>query len=71
MRPSPDKDWEPAFRGTPASYNEDYNKLMRELQTREIRPEDYELLLSLETRSNIISLPKFIALAFEKAFPAT
>ena len=39
---------------------------MRELQTRDIRPEDYELLLSLETRANVVSLPKYIALCLEK-----
>jgi hypothetical protein len=51
MRAAPEKDWEPAFRGNDAAlYNEEYQKIMRELQTREIRPEDYELLLSLESR---------------------
>ena len=67
MRSAPDKDWEPVYRNNSASqYNDDYQRIMRELQTREIQPEDYELLLSLETRGNMISLPKFIALCFEK-----
>ena len=39
---------------------------MRELQTREIQPEDYDLLLSLENRSNTVPLPKFLGVAFEK-----
>lgn len=71
MRPSPDKDWEPMFRGSPSNYNDEFNRIMKELQTREIRPEDYELLLSLETRQNIISLPKFLAMAFERGHPPT
>ena len=66
MRPSPDKEWEPAFRSSPAAYNEDYVKLTEELKTREIRAEDYQRFLSIETRANIITLPKFIALAYEK-----
>ncbi len=39
---------------------------MRELQTREIQPEDYELLLSLENRGNTVPLPKFLACSYEK-----
>jgi len=31
MRPTPDKDWEPAFRGNASSYNEEYVRLMTEL----------------------------------------
>ena len=69
MRPSPDKDWECGFRGSHTNYNEDYTRLLQELQNREISPEDYETLLSLETRSNVISLAKFLALGFEKANP--
>lgn len=69
MRPSPDKDWEPGFRGSHANYNEEHIKLMQELQTREIQPEDYDALLTLETRSNVISLAKFLALGYEKANP--
>ena len=42
---------------------------MEELQTRELTPNDYELLLSLEEKQSHISLPKFLAMAFEKAFP--
>jgi len=42
---------------------------MEELQTRELTPEDYDLLLSLEQKQNLISLPKFLAMAFEKAYP--
>ena len=42
---------------------------MEELQTRELTPDDYELLLSLEQKQSCISLPKFLALAFEKAHP--
>ena len=69
MRPSPEKEWEPAFRGNATQYSDEYQRVMRELQGREIQPEDYELLLSLETRANIVSLPKFLALAYEKANP--
>lgn len=39
---------------------------MRELQTREIQPEDYELLLQLESKSNAVPLAKFLALSYEK-----
>ena len=42
---------------------------MLELQTRELTPDDYDLLLSLEQKANNISLPKFLALAFERAHP--
>ena len=42
---------------------------MAELQTRELGPEDYDLLLSLENRQNIISLERYLAMSFEKAFP--
>ena len=42
---------------------------MEELQTRELTPDDYDLLLSLEQKQSMISLPKFLAMAFEKAFP--
>lgn len=42
---------------------------MEELQTRELGPQDYDLLLSLENKQSIISLPRFLALGFEKAFP--
>ncbi len=66
MRPQPDKDWEPFFRDNPANYNEEYQRIMRELQTREIRPEDYDLLLQLESSQNAVPLPKFLALAYEK-----
>ena len=70
LRPAPDKDWEPAFRGgNPSQYNDEYKKLMEELQTRELGPDDYDMLLSLEQKSSIISLPRFLAMGFEKAFP--
>jgi hypothetical protein len=39
---------------------------MRELQTREISPEDYDLLLQLESQQHVVPLPKFLALALEK-----
>jgi cytidine deaminase len=42
---------------------------MRELQTREIRPEDYELLLSLESASAGVALPKYLAVSFERMLP--
>ena len=41
---------------------------MEELQTRELGPHDYDLLLSLENKESIISLPRFLALSFEKTF---
>jgi hypothetical protein len=70
-RPSPDRDWEPAFRDNPAKQSEDYKRIMEELQTRELTPNDYELLLSLEEKQAHISLEKFLAMAFEKSFPPT
>jgi len=69
VRPSSDKEWEPAFRRSPATYNEDYIKLTDELKTRELRAEDYQKFLSIETRATIITLPKFLALAYEKTHP--
>lgn len=69
MRPSPDKDWEPAYRGNASAYNEEYTRLMTELQTREIRPEDYDMLLQLEAAGNKVPLPKFLAMAYDKANP--
>lgn len=42
---------------------------MEELQTRELTPNDYELLLSLEEKQATISMPKFLAMAYEKAHP--
>lgn len=70
MRPGPDKDWEPAYRGGNAqAYNEDYARLMSELQTRDIMPEDYDMLLQLEQAGNKVPLPKFLALAYDKATP--
>ncbi|CDW88804.1 e3 ubiquitin-protein ligase zswim2-like [Stylonychia lemnae] len=71
IRPSPDKDWEPAFRGNASSYNEEYVRLMTELQSREIRPEDYEMLLQLEQSSNKVPLPKYLVSVFDKANPPT
>lgn len=52
-RPQPDRDWEPAFRNqNPAAYNDEYKKVMEQLQNsdRELGPEDYDLLLSLENK---------------------
>ena len=46
-RPQPDRDWEPAHRTNPNQDNEEYKKLMEELQTRELGPEDYDMLLQL------------------------
>ena len=34
---------------------------MAELQNRELGPEDYDLLLSLENKQSMISLPRFLA----------
>lgn len=45
MRPAVEKEWEPAFRGNASQHNSEYVRLMQELQTREIRPEDYDMLL--------------------------
>ena len=47
MRPQPDRDWEPAHRTNQNQDNEEYKKLMEELQTRELGPEDYDMLLQL------------------------
>ena len=41
---------------------------MEELQTRELGPEDYDLLLSLEQKQKNISLPRFLAMGFDKVF---
>ena len=42
---------------------------MEELQTRELGPDDYDKLLSLENKKSIISVPRFLAMGFEKSFP--
>ena len=69
VRPSPDRDWDTAFRENPVKKTDDYKKLMEELQDRELTPEDYDILLSLEQKQSCISLEKFLAIAFEKAYP--
>ncbi|CDW88025.1 UNKNOWN [Stylonychia lemnae] len=71
LRPSADKEWEPAFRQTQELTLEERSKITNDMKTRDIKPEDYLKLLSAETRANIISLPKYLALAFEKNYPAT
>ncbi len=43
---------------------------MRELQDREIGPEDYDLLLQLESKSNGMTMPKFLAIAYQKSLGA-
>ena len=53
----------------PYQEEDQYKKLMAELQTRELGPQDYERLLSLENKQSIISLPRFLAMSFEKANP--
>ncbi len=68
LRPQPDREWEPAFRKNEVlQQNEQYKKLMEELQTRELGPDDYDMLLSLESKQSTISLPRFLAMGFEKA----
>ncbi|TNV83538.1 hypothetical protein FGO68_gene6905 [Halteria grandinella] len=71
MRPAPEKEWEPAYRPgqNPNQFNDEYQRVMRELQTREIQPEDYELLLSLEQRGGGVSLYKFLAVSYDKMLP--
>ena len=56
MRPQPDRDWEPAHRTNPNQDNEEYKKLMEELQTRELGPEDYDMLLQLGQNQSMMSL---------------
>ena len=41
---------------------------MQELQTRELGPEDYDFLLNLEQKQTMISLHKFLAMAYEKIY---
>jgi len=41
---------------------------MEELQTRELGPEDYDLLLSLEQKQSMITLHRWLFMGFEKAF---
>ncbi len=45
MRSAPDRDWEPATREDAQKQNPDYQRIMTELQERELGPEDYDLLL--------------------------
>jgi hypothetical protein len=41
---------------------------MEELQTRELGPEDYDLLLNLEQKQSMISLHRFLSMGFEKVY---
>ena len=66
VRPSADKDWEPAPRDDFGKQTAQYKKVMEELQQRELGPEDYDLLLQLENQKTTVSLQRFLALGFEK-----
>ena len=64
MRPAPDRDWEPAFRDGAVKDNSEYKRIMEELQTRELGPEDYDVLLTLEQKQSMTSINRFLALGF-------
>ena len=64
QRNAPDREWEPAVRDGAHQNNEEYRRIMEELQSRELGPEDYELLLQLERTSLTIPSQKFLAKAF-------
>ena len=70
--PGEDSFWEPAPRGQDQSKSqqadEEYQRIMREIQDREITPDDYDLLLNLEqkgTKESDVSLGHFLAMAFK------
>ena len=69
-RKAPDRDWEPAVRDDASKQSSDYQRIMEELQSRELGPDDYEILLQLEQKESNISQHRFLAQAFEKAFKA-
>lgn len=71
VRPSPDKEWEPAFRQPIQQSSEDYMKLAEDLKTRDLRADDYQKLLTSEARSALLTLPKYLALVFDKTYPST
>ena len=52
----------------PAKQEEEYKRIMAELQERELGPDDYDLLLSLEQKQTQMPLNKFLANTFEKVF---
>jgi len=49
LRPAPNKDWEPVFRNGKKKTDEEYRKIMEELEAKdELTPDDYDLMLELE-----------------------
>ena len=50
-------------------YDEEYQKIIEELQTRELGPQDYDILMSLQDKTNEISLNRWLTIGYEKAFP--
>ena len=68
MRSAPDRDWEPAVRDDAVKQTSDYQRIMTELQDRELSPEDYDLLLQLEQKQSTQSMHQFLAQQFEKVF---
>ena len=54
MRTAPDREWEPAIRDDASKQNSEYQRLMLELQERELGPEDYDILLKLEQASTSV-----------------
>eukprot|EP00347_Sterkiella_histriomuscorum_P003657 403363451 len=70
MRPQPDKEWEPAFRIQITSNQNQQN--LEQLKARgDLKLEDFQKLLSVETSQKIISLPKYLSLVFEKYYPSS
>ena len=68
MRTAPDREWEPAIRDDASKQNSEYQRLMLELQERELGPEDYDILLKLEQASTCVPQHRFLAQSFIDAF---
>lgn len=71
VRPSPEKDWQPAFRESPVKMTAEYKALTSELKDRELLPEDHLKLLQMDERAaKNMTRNKWVAIAFEQAYPS-
>lgn len=60
LRSAPDRDWEPAVRDDASKQSQDYQRIMEELQNRELGPDDYEILLQLEQKQSTVPVHRFL-----------
>ena len=64
VRPSPDKNWKPAFRNTELKKPSKQNG-----EGEELTIDEFEKLLSEKQRDKLMTMPKFLILSYEKMFP--